>query len=96
MQIEFHPEAADEVVAARVWYDERDENIGDDFANAIEAALKQIVEQPEAWSSFLAGTRRYLLRRFPYSVIYRRHLTTIEIVAVAHDHRRPGYWIHRQ
>jgi toxin ParE1/3/4 len=40
----------------------------------------------------LHGTRKYLLRRFPYAVIYRVTDEAIEVVAVAHGRRRPGYW----
>jgi hypothetical protein len=36
--------------------------------------------------------RRVLVRRFPYFVIYREWSDRLEIVAVAHQSRRPGYW----
>jgi hypothetical protein len=34
--------------------------------------------------------------RFPYGVIYRLSGDTVEIVAVMHLSRKPGYWKHRQ
>ncbi len=35
------------------------------------------------------------LSRFPYAVIYKENSTMIWILAVAHGHRRPGYWKER-
>jgi len=37
-------------------------------------------------------TRRVLVHRFPYQVVYRLTASEILIVAVAHLKRRPGYW----
>jgi hypothetical protein len=40
--------------------------------------------------------RRFLLHRFPYLLIYReREDGVIQILAVAHTSRRPGYWKER-
>lgn len=41
------------------------------------------------------GARRVLLRRFPYSVIYVVDEKELLIVAVAHQRRKPGYWVDR-
>jgi hypothetical protein len=40
-------------------------------------------------------TRRALVARFPYQVVYRIRPGEIVIVAVAHLKRRPGYWKNR-
>jgi hypothetical protein len=39
--------------------------------------------------------RRFSLHRFPYSLIYGIEENTIVVIAVAHDHREPGYWSDR-
>jgi toxin ParE1/3/4 len=44
---------------------------------------------------YLHGTRAYLLRRFPYIVAYRIAEHRVEVLAVAHGHRKPGYWSDR-
>jgi len=41
------------------------------------------------------GLRRCLLSRFPYGIIYGVDSETIIVVAVAHLHREPRYWIDR-
>ena len=53
------------------------------------------VVTPNTWPAFDHGTRRFLLRRYPYNLIYRVEPTRLVIVAVAHAHRRPGYWKQR-
>ena len=36
--------------------------------------------------------RVYPLRRFPYSLVYRAMGSSVRILVVGHQHRRPGYW----
>lgn len=36
-----------------------------------------------------------VLHKFPYVIVFRETATTVEVVAVAHEHRRPGYWRNR-
>lgn len=93
--IEFHPEAIAEAEAAVIWYRERSLRAAEALVNEIEHALRAISETPQRWSVFEAGTRRMSLRRFPYSIIYREKTEAIEVLAVAHGRRRPGYWRRR-
>jgi toxin ParE1/3/4 len=41
------------------------------------------------------GSQRLILSRFPYSIVFRERLHDIQIIAVAHAKRRPGYWSNR-
>jgi hypothetical protein len=47
------------------------------------------------WPPYEGDTRRYLLKRFPFAVIYLTSEKKIQIVAVAHCKRKPGYWKER-
>jgi plasmid stabilization system protein ParE len=94
--VELHPEAIAEARAAYLWYAERNPVAGNAFMAALDQAVSRILESPERWPAHLHATRKFLLRRFPYSVIYRPTATTVQIVAVAHGRRRPGYWKSRQ
>ena len=93
-----HADAAAEVEAAAVWYDDQHDGLGLQFLAAVDRAI----QHARAWP--LSGTavmglpadlvvRRLPLSRFPYHLAY---LVVgddrIQILAVAHDHRRPGYW----
>ncbi len=56
-------------------------------------AMEQILDGPQQWAAGPYGTRRYLLKRFPFLLIYREMSESrIEIVAFAHTSRRPEYW----
>jgi plasmid stabilization system protein ParE len=90
--VEFHPLAADEAQAAERWYRERNETASGRFQRELDRAIEQIAERSETGSPYLSNTRRVLLRRFPFFIVYRVRGGVLEIVAVAHGRRRPGYW----
>ncbi len=90
--VELHPAAVEEAKAAREWYAARSPGAADAFTQELDAAIDRIREGPERWAEYLHGTRRYLLRRFPFLIIYTFSPSAIRIVAVAHAKRRPGYW----
>lgn len=89
---EFHPEAAIELEAAVDFYDRHSPGLGVDLRKEVEAAVERIRATPLRWSPYSKRTRRFLIRRFSYLVIYRELSTKILIIAVAHGSRRPGYW----
>lgn len=87
----FHPEAAIEARAARLWYAVRALEAGARFREELKRALDRIRENPERWPRYLQGTHRIHFRRFPYSLVYRAR-DDVQVIAIAHDRRRPGYW----
>ena len=90
--VEFHEEATAEAEAAVTWYRERSPRAAQKFVEELDAAIQAIQQQPDQWGAFSHGTRRFLLRRFPYYVVYRETDSEIDVVAVAHAKRKPGYW----
>lgn len=94
-ELEYLDEAIAEAEAAARWYAERSSSAASGFADEIDAALAAIERTPDAWSQYDHGTRHYLLRRYPFRVVYRVEAARILIVAVAHGRRRPGYWMVR-
>jgi toxin ParE1/3/4 len=91
----FHPDAAAEVLVAHDQYAAASAAAAAGFQHELENARLAIAKNPEMWASYLFGTRRYIMRRYPYVVVYRLTETRIEIIAVAHGHQRPGYWVER-
>jgi len=91
-ELEYLEEALDEAESAARWYAERSAAAAVAFSEELDAAESAITRLPDAWPRFEHNTRRYLLRRFPFSVVYRVEADRVLIVAVAHAHRRPGYW----
>ena len=95
MTYEFLPEARAEFEQAVAHDDQCGLGLGDEFTDEVEAAIRRILNQPEAWSIYHDATRRCLTRRFPYGVVYQIRPNIILIVAVAHLRREPGYWVAR-
>jgi toxin ParE1/3/4 len=87
-----HPAALAEVQAAAEWYQRRSERAASRFLDEIDWAISQISSAPNRFPSFEFGTRRTLLRRFPYFIVFRATVTRLEVIAVAHGYRRPAYW----
>jgi plasmid stabilization system protein ParE len=92
LEVEYLNEALEEAEAAARWYAERSPSAASGFDAELAAAEIAVSEHPLAWPPFEHDTRRYLLRRFPFSVVYVLEPDRVVIVAVAHAHRRPGYW----
>jgi len=92
LPVNVHPEAIAEARAAYGWYRERNESAAEAFLAELDRALELISEGPMRWPVYLHGTRHFLLRRFPFAVVYRETGETIQIVAIAHGRRKPGYW----
>jgi plasmid stabilization system protein ParE len=93
--LEYHPEAEPESREIVDWYWSQSSVAAVDFAEELKAALARLRKTPQACSPYLFSTRRILLNRFPFFVVFRERLHDIQIVAVAHAKRRPGYWAKR-
>jgi toxin ParE1/3/4 len=95
LPIDYHPEGRLEAEGAFDWYRERSPRAAERFYIELERAHTAIQNSPESWAEYLYGTRRYLLKRYPYIVVYRVAVHRIEVIAVAHGSRQPGYWASR-
>ena len=92
LQIVVHPEAVAEARAAAEWYRERSALAADAFLAELDRAVQKIADNPEMYPPYVRGTRRYLLQRFPFYLVYRKVAEKLEVVAIPHGRRRPGYW----
>jgi plasmid stabilization system protein ParE len=89
MRVLFRPEARRDVVEARDWYERQSIGLGGEFVRALEAAVAVAQRSPETSPSILEDFRRVLLRRFPYSLIYRMEGDTLVVFACFHHRRNP-------
>ena len=92
MTLTFHPAARDEFVAAAAYYDAAVPGLGNRFLVAVKQTADMLSTHPDAGAARGSGTRRLLVAGFPYHVVYRVRGDDIEVLAIAHQHRRPGYW----
>jgi toxin ParE1/3/4 len=92
------PDAEAELQSAALWYEEKRRGLGIEFVAVVDKALQSVLENPEACPVWRPNRpyRKRSLKRFPYVVFFRIDSATVEIVAVAHAKRRPGYWLDRR
>lgn len=95
MKIEFSIYAHYELRDAIEYYNLKLESLGERFKDSILEGLKRIKEYPDAWEKQTETTRRYVLNRFPFKIIYRVKNNIIYVLAIACSHRKPEYWIDR-
>lgn len=96
-RIRFDHEAAEELEMAAQWYDARRTNLGLDFLAIVRDALERIEDRPQTWPlardvPVELNVRRFVIRRFPYSIIFVELDAEIRVLAIAHTSREPGFW----
>ena len=95
MQLIFLTLARDEMAEAKRFYNRQQQGLGESFKREAEAAARLIQERPLAWQVEIEPVRRFIMDRFPYKMLYIIRDELIVVVAVAHQHRRPDYWVDR-
>jgi toxin ParE2 len=95
MNVRFIKAARDELDGAIRYYDAQRAGLGEEFRTEVDAALDRIEFWPNAWSRVGSDERLCKTKRFPYGIVYLADQETIVVIAVAHLHRRPGYWRRR-
>lgn len=91
-RVVFRPEAEDEVLETRRWYEERREGLGAEFASAVDAIVERIVMNPVAFPCAHGETRRAVLQRFPYAIYFRVPADGAIVVLALHGRQHPLRW----
>jgi len=92
----FHEGAEDELNEAAAYYAQARPGLGEAFVTEVQCAVDAIAASPLVGTQIENGVRRWLVKRFPYSVLYRVRDDHLRILAIAHQKRRPFYWRGRQ
>ncbi len=95
MQIHFTELATLEMNDAEKFYNLEYRGLGSKFRHDVKKAALRIAQYPEAWSIERGTIRKCLLHTFPYKLLYSIEKNHIIIIAVAHQHREPDYWVER-
>jgi len=96
MEIKFLTIAEEELLSAIDYYNEQQMGLGFEFADEVQRTLDRIVEFPEAWVALSKRSRRCLVNRFPYGLVYQKRTDFILIVAVMHLNKEPHSWRDRK
>jgi len=95
MKIRFLELAEREMYDAVTWYDSQSYGLGTEFLDEVDQVIRRIAAWPFSGTELEPGIRRCLIKRFPYGIIYGMDSDTIIILALAHLHREPRYWLDR-
>jgi plasmid stabilization system protein ParE len=90
--VEFHPFAAEEAAHAVAGYALRSSVAARAFLTELERSVHQVSESPRSFPQCMLGARRIAFRRFPFMLVHREVQFAIQVIAVAHRKRKPGYW----
>jgi plasmid stabilization system protein ParE len=84
-----------EAAEAAEWYAARSSTASGHFIQQLAETITRLVTSPRLFPIVECGARRALLKDLTYSIVFREAATTIQIIAVAHGSRKPGYWRNR-
>jgi len=95
MNIEFLPIAKLELDDAIGYYELQLEGLGRRYKEEVRTSLQRISIFPNAWAIIRPNIKKCVMHKFPYNILYSIDEDTILIIAIAHHHRRPDYWVER-
>ncbi len=95
MKIIFNALALEELKDAVDYYNFETPGLGDIFKEEIKKSLHRIAMYPAFFPILTKDIRKYVLYKFPYKILYTIEKDHIYVAAIAHQHRKPDYWIDR-
>jgi len=94
-KIILHVEAEEEILEALEWYAERSLLAARAFVQEMMSMVVLADRSPGTWPKSFGNTRRIVFPHYPFDLVFRMQGETLEILAVAHQRRRPFYWRNR-
>lgn len=91
-RVVFEPPALGEAAGALAWYGHRSPRAAAGLLAELERGLGRLAEAPRACPLHVHGTRRLILHRYPFQIVFLLRGDIVHVVAVAHLSRKPGYW----
>jgi len=95
MRVIFTRIARQELEDAVRYYELEYSGLGQRFKEEVRKAALRVADFPHAWSIERGEVRKCLLHKFPYKLMYSVEEDHILVLAVAHQHRKPDYWVGR-
>jgi plasmid stabilization system protein ParE len=86
------PKARASLDEAYDWYENQSPGLSDEFNDEVKAAIDYARKFPTSQPIRYKNTRRVLVKRFPYVVVYRVLNNRLEVVLVYRGNRDPEWW----
>lgn len=91
-----HPAAESEHLESVAYYESKRAGLGASYLAEFERVMRTVCEAPHRYPiEKEPDVRRIRMKRFPYIVLFRESSGSIQVLAVAHNRRRPQYWMDR-
>ena len=94
LEVVFRPQAEDEALEVRRWYESRRHGLGREFGDELDRVVERIAAGPLLFPRVHGETRRAVLPRFPYAVYFRVADQALVVLAI-HGRQHPSRWQRR-
>lgn len=96
MSFGFHPAAEAEHLESVAYFESKRAGLGASYLAEFERIMSIASEAPHRYPvEKQPDIRRIRMERFPFTVLFRESSGSIQVLAVAHNRRRPQYWLGR-
>jgi toxin ParE1/3/4 len=95
ISVKYHEAAEEELLSEIAYFELHLPGLGRRFYTEVQRVEKLLAQFPQSGQEISPGARKYAMRAFPFSLIYSIEKDSLLILAVAHQRRRPGYWLRR-
>ncbi len=92
MHIVLNSDASQEMIDAAKYFEEQQPGLGQNFLDELQDSFNLIITMPYAYPMVGKRTRKKILYRFPFNIIYAIEDDRIRVLAIAHQKRQPTYW----
>ena len=95
MEVIYSIGSKEDIKQSAKYYEDAVIGLGKVFLEIIEKSVERIIQYPKSSRIIKKPYRRYLIKRFPFGIIYTEGKDIIFIVAVMHLKREPYYWLEK-
>jgi len=92
MKVQFTDIARQEYMDAIDYYNNQRDGLGYEFAIEIDEGIQNIQLYVSAWQQLSSKIRRYLIKRFPFGIIYSSTENSIIVLSIMNLHQKPKNW----
>ena len=93
LEVEFSEYAYAEIKDTVEYYNLQQAGLGIVFQQELKNAVDRVIKFPTLYTISTGNIRKCILHKFPYMFFYIHSDTIILILSVAHQHRKPFYWV---
>ena len=96
MEVIYSKGAREDIKESASFYENEVEGLGKAFLETIQLAIESVRTFPYAAQNIRKPYRQFIVKRFPFGIMYRVEKKYIFITAVAHLKRKPYYWFDKK